>query len=357
MTRHEQEISAFIQDRKQSLAKTIVKRQYAQSKVQWEAYAEEGRQKSIRDAGYHLDYLAQSIASSSPELFIDYVSWVNVLFSRLDFPPDVLPTTLKLTREVLQETLPPEQYQRVGSYLDKAEAHIDQADLDLPSHLDEQLPLADTAQKYIQLLLAGERGKASRLIQSAVEKGTSIKDLYLHVFQRSQHEIGRLWQLNEISVAHEHYATAATQMIISQLYPQILTTERAGYSLVMTCVSDELHEIGARMVADFFEMEGWDTYYLGANTPTSDILATLEERDPDLLGISTTITYHLDAAEAIISAVRNTPSLQDMPILIGGRPFIVDPALWRKVGADASGRSAQEAIQLGHSLVKREQGA
>ncbi len=353
MARHENEISSFIQDQKHNLAETIVKRQYAQAKGRWEDYGEEGRQKSVRDAGYHLEYLAQSIAASSPQLFMDYVSWVKVLFSRLNFSSHVLPTTLRLTRDVLQENLPPEQYQTAAAYLDKAEGHLKQAELDIPSYLDRQFPLADTAKEYLRLLLEGERAQASQLILSAVKKGTSIKDLYLHVFQRTQHEIGRLWQLNKISVAHEHYATAATQLIMSQLYPQILATERVGYSLVITCVSDELHEIGARMVADFFEMEGWDTYYLGANTPTSDILATLKERDTDVLGISTTITYHLDAVETMISAVRNSPALHDIPILVGGRPFNIDPTLWRTVGADGSGRSAEEAVQVGLSLVNQ----
>jgi methanogenic corrinoid protein MtbC1 len=37
-----------------------------------------------------------------------------------------------------------------------------------------------------------------------------------------------------------------------------------------------------RMVADFMEMEGWDTYYLGANTPTESVFThrdSQKERD------------------------------------------------------------------------------
>ena len=63
-------------------------------------------------------------------------------------------------------------------------------------------------------------------------------------------------------MAQEHYCTAATQLIMSQLYPYIFTTGKNGRVLVGTCVSGDLHEIGVRMVSDFFEMEGWDTFYL-----------------------------------------------------------------------------------------------
>ena len=70
--------------------------------------------------------------------------------------------------------------------------------------------------------------------------------------------------MNLLSVAQEHYCTAATQLVMSQLYPRIFSTERRGRTLVAARVADDLHEIGLRMVADFFEMEGWDTFYVGA---------------------------------------------------------------------------------------------
>jgi len=109
--------------------------------------------------------------------------------------------------------------------------------------------------------------------------------------QRTQYEIGRLWQTNRISVAEEHYCTACAQFVMTQLYPYIFRSERNGRRMVATCVGGELHEIGVRMVADFFEMEGWDTYYLGANTPARDILDTIAKREADIVGISVTIHY------------------------------------------------------------------
>jgi len=85
------------------------------------------------------------------------------------------------------------------------------------------------------------------------EAGVPVKRIYLDVFQATQYEVGRLWQLNEVGVGEEHYCTAATQLIISQLYPQIFASEKGPNTLVATCVAGDLHELGARMVTDFFE--------------------------------------------------------------------------------------------------------
>jgi methylmalonyl-CoA mutase cobalamin-binding domain/chain len=161
-----------------------------------------------------------------------------------------------------------------------------------------------------------------------------------------QYEIGRLWQMNQISVAQEHYCSAATQLIMSQLYPYIFKTEKIGRRLVAACVGEELHEIGIRMVADFFEMEGWDTYYLGANTPTQSILRTIQEKEIDVLGLSTTMPFHVNILKDLIEKVRLCPEGEKIKIMVGGYPFQVSPDLGKKLKADDYARNAQDAIEI-----------
>ncbi|MDA1305732.1 MAG: B12-binding domain-containing protein [Acidobacteria bacterium] len=54
---------------------------------------------------------------------------------------------------------------------------------------------------YLDALRQGDRQRAGRLVLDAVAAGTSVKDIYLGVFQPAQYEVGRLWERNEISVA------------------------------------------------------------------------------------------------------------------------------------------------------------
>jgi methanogenic corrinoid protein MtbC1 len=179
-----------------------------------------------------------------------------------------------------------------------------------------------------------------------------VKDIYLQVFQPVQHEVGRLWQTNHLSVAQEHFCTAATQLIMSQLYPRIFGANRNGLRMVGTCIGSEMHEIGVRMVADFFEMEGWDTYYLGANTPTNSVLRMLAEKRAQLLAISATMTFHISAVEQLIKAVRGDSRLKDVRIMVGGYPFNVDPVLWKKIGADGCGADAEQSERAAKALVQ-----
>lgn len=105
------------------------------------------------------------------------------------------------------------------------------------------------------------------------------------------------------------------------------------------------------MVADFFEMAGWNTYYIGASTPTGDILSAVVERKADLLAISATITGNLHGVRALVEATRARPECARVAILVGGYPFNSDPQLWRRVGADGFGRDADEALAAAERLL------
>jgi methanogenic corrinoid protein MtbC1 len=163
--------------------------------------------------------------------------------------------------------------------------------------------------------------------------------------------MGRLWQTNEVSVAQEHYVTAATQLIMGQLYSYIPMAARNGNRVVVTCAGGELHEIGARMVADLLEMEGWDSYFLGANSPLASILSAVAEREADILAVSVTIHYNVEAARKLIGEVRRSADAASLKVLIGGRPFLVTPNLWSTVGADAFAPDAEQAAAAAARLV------
>jgi methanogenic corrinoid protein MtbC1 len=238
-----------------------------------------------------------------------------------------------------------------GEYIKVGLEQLPHLPATLPTLIDEAQPLGRLARQYLDALLRAERHTANQLIREAVEAGTSLKDIYLDVFQRTQHEIGRLWQVNQITVAQEHYCTAATQLIMAQLYPYIFSTERTHRKLIVACVSDELHEIGLRILSDFFEMEGWDTFYLGANTPTQSIIKMVADHRPDLLAISATMTFHVQRVAELIAAVRSAGVGQSLKIIVGGYPFNIEPGLWRQVGADGSAPDAPAAVALANQLV------
>ncbi|MCX7787440.1 MAG: cobalamin B12-binding domain-containing protein [Spirochaetes bacterium] len=119
--------------------------------------------------------------------------------------------------------------------------------------------------------------------------------------------------------------------------------------MLVACIGKELHEIGARMVADFFELEGWDSYFIGANTPSESILQTVSDRRPDVVGLSVTLTVHLSELRSLVPRLK---AINPVPkILVGGYPFNLAPTLFKRVGADGYGADAESAVLVANKLV------
>jgi methanogenic corrinoid protein MtbC1 len=226
---------------------------------------------------------------------------------------------------------------------------------DTPQGLSQGIPSFDykaIQERYLALLLAGGRREATKMIMDAMDQGADLKRIYLDVFQPALHTVGKMWMRNEITVAKEHFCTASTQSVMAMLYPRLFQVERKGLTAVAACVGGELHELGVRMVADFLELEGWDTYYLGANTPDKDVVAALLERNADLLALSVTMPYNVYLVQRLIQAVRAEPGLKNLKIMVGGYPFAIQVDLYRAVGADATAGNAEEALAVIGALMQ-----
>jgi len=333
------------------LAEAMVARQYNRQKDLWSKYGETGRAKAVRDASYHLDMLADAVAVNEPGLFVDYMAWVKIVFHHRQLPTQSLNASLQCMTEVIEETLPAHYSAIITPSIRAAQDYLPHAPVDVDSFIKDKSKYAHVAREYLSTLLAGDRRAAAHIIDQAITEGASVADIYMEVFQPCQWEVGRLWQMNQISVADEHLFTAGTQFIMSRLYGHIFTGVAGPHRLVATCVGAEMHELGARMVSDLFEMNGWDTHYLGANVPTPDVIAALNKYSPHVLAISATLASHITPTRELILRVRESPRGDSVRILVGGRPFRVAEGLWRHVGADATASDALGALQAAGALL------
>ena len=107
-----------------------------------------------------------------------------------------------------------------------------------------------------------------------------------------------------------------------------------------------------RMVADFFEMDGWDTFYLGAAISDSQIMSAIEERKPDLVALSATMSYHIATVQELIGIIKGSCPDTAPRIMVGGVPFNTVPNLWRSVGADLWATNAEQAVQVARESLQ-----
>lgn len=342
-------VAAELESRQDELVAYVLERQFELQPGLAESYDDRQMQHCRQDVAYNLSYLAQAIQFNSSKIFLDYTAWLNALLNRLGLPTKDLINNFESIKQVLSVHLDSEAYPVVATYLDPALESLRSPDIESSSFIEPVNPLFARAQSFLELILAGDRLAATSLILQLADEGQSIKSIYLNILQPVQREIGLLWQTGKITVAQEHYCTSITQLAISRLYPYIFAEHSKGKTLIATCVSGELHEIGLRMLSDIFELEGWDTWYLGANMPIKDVIQTIKDKAPHLIAVSATMTFHLTRVSDLIAQIREAGI--KTPIMVGGYPFNLDPELWKEIGADAYAKDAEEALEIANKLA------
>ncbi|TVR29613.1 MAG: cobalamin-binding protein [Spirochaetaceae bacterium] len=172
---------------------------------------------------------------------------------------------------------------------------------------------------YLDDLLSGNRQACTRVVQRLLDEKISVRSIYLNLFQRSLYDVGSLWERNQVSVAVEHLATAITENLLTLVYPVLFRSERVNKKAVIACVASEYHQIGGKMVADVFELNGWDSYFLGANTPAPDLIDMISRTEPDIVGLSLAVYSHLPGLNEAITRIRS--QFPDVKVIAGGQAF------------------------------------
>jgi methanogenic corrinoid protein MtbC1 len=175
-----------------------------------------------------------------------------------------------------------------------------------------------------------------------------VRDIYLDVLQPTLYDIGHRWSHAQISVAQEHLATAATQSAMARLAESLGTGKRRvrpGVALV-ACVSDELHAIGGRMVADFLEADGWRVVFFGQLTPGASLAAMAAEHGAQVVALSAALPERVPRVAEMCAELR---ALDPAPfVIVGGQAFGGSAERALRTGADAYASDAADAARTLH---------
>jgi methanogenic corrinoid protein MtbC1 len=197
---------------------------------------------------------------------------------------------------------------------------------------------------YLDALAAADLAAARSVLDDAIEAGMPVRRIYLGVLQPALYEIGRRWSHAEISVAQEHLATAATQSAMARLAERLAGDAprrvRPGAALV-ACVSDELHSVGGRMVADFLEADGWRVTFLGQLTHGFELAELAAQHGVQVVALSAALPERVPRVAEVCAALR---ALDPAPfVLVGGQAFGGSAERALRTGADAYAADAEAA--------------
>jgi methanogenic corrinoid protein MtbC1 len=180
-----------------------------------------------------------------------------------------------------------------------------------------QFDLDRSSKEFSAALRCGSFDAARRVVEEALASGATGAEIFSHVISPAMYRIGEGWERAEITAADEHLATGIVNRIIGEVYESLATEMPSSRDrILIAAVQGDQHVMGLRMAADVLEGAGFETIYLGADTPTEGLVASLLEHRPNVLALGGTASWSAAKLVETIAVVRKAaPAL---PIVLGG---------------------------------------
>src|SRR5690242_17155384 len=108
----------------------------------------------------------------------------------------------------------------------------------------------DCCRRYLDAILKPNSREALEFTRDIIKSPDDVSFCWQKVIMPAMHQVGDLWAEGKITVGQEHLATSITQRVMSAFYPMILDAPRTKGKIVFVSSPGELHDVGARMIAD-----------------------------------------------------------------------------------------------------------
>lgn len=173
----------------------------------------------------------------------------------------------------------------------------------------------EEVRKFAEYLLEGDALASIDFIK--YKQQLTTLEIFDQFFTPAMKYVGELWENNEITVADEHLATGTCDFVLSRLFPWQEEQSSNDKKAMFLCPEGERHYLGLKMVSSLFVESGWSVRFFGPDLPLDSALKAAEKWQPDVIGLSIAIVYHLPHLQDYVQRFSNLPAHPS--IILGGR--------------------------------------
>lgn len=191
--------------------------------------------------------------------------------------------------------------------------------------------MKNSYEEFFAYFRIADKRNAVKWAMKKIEEGEiTIEELYEDILKTALYSIDECFENSEDCIWREHVKTAIVRTIVECCYPYVL--KRAEKEMFLTkpkvlivCPEKELHEVAPRMASDLFILNGFDSIFVGGNTPRPQIHSAIRIEKPAIMVISVTDYYNISEAEKLIEEI--IKDISETKIYVAGRAFERNPDL------------------------------
>lgn len=298
----------------------------------------------------HVQFMSNIIKYRQKEVFVHTLPWVYKAYNSKGVKYDYFIEELNAWIRAIDKHVEEDGKQVVTNIykamLDWHDELIRICESDEINNFSPSVQWTDDHDTFLQALIKGDYNFVKEFCEQKLNNGSSVSELYIGLLQPVMYKVGELWEVGQITVAHEHLASSMLARVTAAIYPDFVLTDVSKGNAVVSAGVNEHHQLGARMVADVLEANGWQVHYLGANVPKGELIKLIRETKPVFVSLSMTMSYHIDKLVDTVDALREESKSNPFKIMVGGLAFNEEKTLQHLVDADAFPSDALESTKI-----------
>jgi corrinoid protein of di/trimethylamine methyltransferase len=201
-------------------------------------------------------------------------------------------------------------------------------------------------------VINGRHAEIEALVQKAVQDESNLDDLINEALIAAMDVVGDRFAKSEFFVPEMLVSAVTMKKGLDIIKPLLKEDkEQTKGKIVLCTVKGDLHDIGKNLVAMMLEGAGFEIIDLGVDATVENVIETVGKAQPQVLGLSALLTTTMPEMENVIRMLQTGGLRENVRVMIGGAP--VDADFATRIGADAYGKDAAEAVTLARGFIGR----
>jgi 5-methyltetrahydrofolate--homocysteine methyltransferase len=201
-----------------------------------------------------------------------------------------------------------------------------------------------------EAVVSGNAKATQALTQQALAEGVDPLKLVNEYMVPAMDEVGRRFEANEYFVPELLISARAMKASLEIIRPLLTARgDKPVGRVAIGTVKGDLHDIGKNLVGSLLEGGGFEVIDLGVNVSPEKFIATVNEKQANIVAMSALLTTTMPSMKTTIDALKQAGVRNKVKVLIGGAPITQKYA--DEIGADGYSENAVGAVALAKKAV------
>jgi methanogenic corrinoid protein MtbC1 len=201
-------------------------------------------------------------------------------------------------------------------------------------------------ERFFETLVNGDRQAARSIVQETLNDNVSPQMLLTDLYWPAHEMIEKLYKSDQMETVSYHLATRLLRMLVDQAAGKLTVPRVLTKTVFAACGPSQGEELAAQMAVDLLEAHGYNVTFTGGGIPADEILAQVQNRQPDVLLLFASAASDLPGIRTIIDTLREIGACKGTQVVVGGGVFNRAHGLAEEIGAQQWAYSPADLVDM-----------